>query len=123
MLIKLTDKNYKIYASNGYNNPYCLTEREFELDLSKVGTIRKLLATYLCGHTMNIRVIVNTVICFYNVFDHRTASTLLVYKNPNPKVLVLINTILKYLYLPECYHDIDDEFMQLLINEFGEVRR
>lgn len=106
-----------------YNNPFCLTEREFDLDLSKVGTIRKLIATYLCGHNMNIRVIVNTVVCFYNVFDHHQATVLLKHKNTNPQVLVILNTILKYLYLPECSDEIDEIFMEKLNNEFGEIKK
>ena len=122
MLNTLTDKNYKLYAMQAYTNDYCLTQREFELDLSKVSTIRKLISTYLCGHNMNIRVIVNTVIGFYNVFDHHAAANLLMYKNTNAEVLIILNTILRYLYLPGCGDVIDDKFMQLMVDEFGERR-
>lgn len=121
-MLTLTDKTYRLYAIQAYTNEYCLTEREFDLDLSKVSTIRKLISTYLCGHNMNLRVIVNTVIGFYNVFEHHSASKLLQYKNTNEQVIVVINTILRYLYLPECHDEIDQEFMDLMITEFGERR-
>jgi len=121
MSMVLTKDNYKIYAMNGYTNDYCLTEREFELDLSKIGTIRKLIATYIAGHTINLRVIVNTVVCFYNVFEYECGTNLMMFNYSNAEILTVFNTILYYLSFPTFQKEIDQTFLNLIINEFEVI--
>lgn len=97
--MELTDKTFNLYAAKYYDNPYCFNEDEFHEDLKKISTIMRMISWSNNGEEVNIHLLVNNVISFYNVFEHHAASHLLEHKMKDihfPK----INSVLYYLTLP-----------------------
>ena len=118
MTIELTEKTITLYAAKFYDNPYCFSEDEFKSDLGKIGTIKRMISWINNGDNINVKLLVNNVISYYNVFDHHAASAMLELKMDSthyPKM----NAILYYLSLPM----IDDKeydiiFHRRIANEF-----
>lgn len=78
--MEITKKNFRVIAIKAYDNPYCLNEDEFDQDLKKLVTIRKMIANEHNGNTANIKLLVNYLISYYNVFEHDKATDLLMFK-------------------------------------------
>lgn len=95
----LTEKNFNIYAAKHYDNPYCFNEDEFKSDLNKIGTIKRMISWINNGDNINIRLLVNNVLSFYNVFDHIVATQLLEIKMDGGHIPKM-NSLLYYLSLP-----------------------
>lgn len=82
-----------------YDNPYCLSESEFEGDLKKIRTIKKMISHEAADDSSNIRLLVNYFISFYNVFEHVAATEILFFKlEPHHKPYT--NAVLTFLSLP-----------------------
>ena len=103
-----------------YDNPYCISEQEFEEDLKKIQTIKKMISNESSDESSNIRLLVNYFISFYNVFEHKSATKILFHKlQPHHKPYA--NAILVYLSLPigdggvveEFYDQIEEEYRGL----------
>lgn len=95
----LTDKTFNLFAAKYYDNPYCFNEDEFHSDLKRIGTIKRMISWINNGDDINIHLLINNVILFYNVFEPHAASKMLEHKMDNshyPKM----NSILYYLSLP-----------------------
>lgn len=97
--MKLTESNFRLYAAKSYDNPFCLTEAEFESDLFKASMIKKLITNYLSLGKDNTRLLVNTVISFFNVFEHHAATEILRFKLFDHQV-EYANSVLLFLSLP-----------------------
>ena len=97
--MKLTDSTFRLFAAKHYDNPFCLTEAEFESDLHKASMIKKLITNQFDLGKDNTRLIVNTVISFFNVFDTHAAIKILEYRLFKHQV-EYVNSILLYLSLP-----------------------
>lgn len=95
----LTDKTFNLFAAKHYDNPYCFNEDEFYSDLKRIGTIKRMISWINNGDDINIHLLINNVILFYNVFESHAASKMLELKMDSshyPKM----NSILYYLSLP-----------------------
>jgi hypothetical protein len=98
--MQITKKNLNVYAAKYYDNPFCLTEEEFESDLFKFQVIRKLLTSFDSGKgNDNLKLIVNTTISAFNVFEHHAASKILEFRVLEEQYETM-NAILLYLSLP-----------------------
>lgn len=73
----LTEENFLIYCMNHYENPHCSDLQEFEEDLRRVQTIRKLCKRYQTGGELKERIIMNNVIILFNVFGKKATNILL----------------------------------------------
>jgi len=95
----LTEQTFYIYAARYYDNPFCFNEQEFHDDLKKIGTIKRMIAWSNNGEKVNIRLLINNIVCFYNVFEHHAASELISLKMTDEHVPKM-NAVLLFLSLP-----------------------
>ena len=115
--MKLTKDNFFVYCSHYYDNPFCISQDEFNEDLSKCSSIKKSLTKYIKNGETNIRLMVNSIISFYNVFQHDAATQILKFKINDSEYNEYLNSILTYLSLP-C---LSDEINEKLLNEIKKT--
>jgi len=87
----LTESNFLLYAMHHYQNPSCVTLEEFEEDLKRLTYIKKLLARA----DKNVRLLLNHIIIFYNVFGD--AATRLLFHRVDKEQWGSLATFLLYL--------------------------
>jgi len=98
---KLTNKNFKLYASQHYNNPECISIEEFNEDLSRFKYLKRLLRRYEVDDDLQERLILNHLIVLYNVFGIEVCNRMIWFKI-EPEHWHYIKPFLVYLhYLPE----------------------
>jgi hypothetical protein len=96
----LNEKNFLEFASKSYSNPNCFSVDEFLEDLARIKYVKRLLNRYVSGGNLQERLIVNHIICIYNVFDIACANQMLFYKCEE-KTYPALRSFLRYLnYLP-----------------------
>lgn len=116
MITKLNKDNFKIYAAHYYDNLYCLSEDEFESDLFKSSVIKKLITGYMKKESINIKLMVNTAISFFNVFDKHAGTEIIKFKLSEDQI-PFANCLLHFLNMPLIDDSIDDVFL----NKINEV--
>jgi len=97
--MELNQDTFTLYAAKHYENPYCFNEEEFHKDLGKISTIRRMISWHSNGDQINLHLLINNVISFYNVFEHHAATNLLSLKVEDWQS-IKINSILYFLSLP-----------------------
>lgn len=116
--MKISKQNLKVYAAKFYDNPFCISEEEFELDLYKSSGIKKLISSYIQNGETNVKLLVNTTISFYNVFEHHAATNILEFKM-NGVQHKLLNAVLFFLSLPQIEsQDTDLELLNIILEEY-----
>lgn len=75
--MKLTKDNVKIYAASRYQNPGCASFIEFEQDYLRIKYLKTLLYKYLNNKKINIRILLNHIICIHNVFPGEATAKIL----------------------------------------------
>lgn len=60
----INDSNFLLVAMHHYQNPNCISVEEFQEDLRRITYIKKLLVR----PEKNVRLLLNHIITFYNVF-------------------------------------------------------
>ena len=105
--MQLDKKNFEKYALKHYRNVYAADKKEFQDDLRKAQYARKLATKIVNGKDVNIRLLVNHVILFFNVFEVKAAKELMLF-HCNDSEKRVFKTIFEYLaYLEE------DEFKDI----------
>lgn len=95
----LTKKTFSIYSLQAYTNNSCVSFKEFERDLRLLGLINRMLVSYKNGKDLNKRLLINYVICFFNVFKRIDGIELIFFKIPKEyhstmkSVLLVLNLI------------------------------
>jgi len=126
-LTNLTKDNIVLFAARVYDNPGCVSLDEFESDYNKVKFIKVLLNKYLNNKRVNVRLIINHLICMSNVFPGEATSkilltefdantwnilaTFLVFLNIMPEGQFIIDGVI---LSPENGFTIDDNLLQTL---------
>lgn len=105
----LTKDNFKVYAAKYYENPCCFSEEEFLSDLNKLWVIKRLITKCVTDRQVNLRLLINNVITFYNCFERHAASKMLSFKFSGRDAEYL-NAILVVLSLPRILDFYDEEF-------------
>ncbi len=77
---KLNRKNFKLYASQHYNNPECIDVNEFREDVNRFKYVKRLLSRYEAHNDLQERLILNHLIVIYNCFGIEAANRMLWYK-------------------------------------------
>ena len=117
--MRLTKDNFVIYAASHYENNQCLSNDEFDEDLRLTSTIKRLLSRYINDETVNLNLLVNLVVTFYNCFEHKAATNLLQYKLDD-REMPYMNSILEFLSLPTIPFIKPDEILKIKIE--GEFK-
>lgn len=115
----VNEDNFKLYAKSVYDNPFCISEDEFEDDLKRLVSIKRMLTEYKQGRVYNIKMITNMFITFYNIFDHQGASNLLRFKLEEHQ-LPLANSFILFLNLPSVCDEYCVDMHEQLTKEFSK---
>ena len=117
--MELTKENFNVYAATNYDNPFCLSEDEFKDDLKQLTTIKRMMSKYINNGEANLRLLINNVIIFYNVFDHHAATQMIQLK-ANQEQIQYFNAVLSFLSFPMLIppEDINEELLLRLREEF-----
>lgn len=100
MFDDLTDDNFIMYAMKAYDSPYCIIS-EFEGDLKRTKYIKRLFRRYKTTGELKEQLILNHLICLYNVFGVTPATRILFFKI-DPKDYDVLKTFLIFLnYMPD----------------------
>lgn len=98
---ELSNKNFKLFAANNYNNPECTDVEEFKQDLSRFKYLKRLLTRYEEHGELQERLILNHLIVLYNVFGIEACNKMIWFKIDENHYHI-IKPFLVYLhYLPE----------------------
>ncbi len=101
MIENLNDKNVVAYMIMSYNNPQCIDLEEFQDDMKIPKYIKRLINRYTTTGELKIRLILNHIISFYNVFGNEAATRILFLKMEENDYPIL-KTFLTYLnVMPE----------------------
>ncbi len=98
MFSKITKKNWLFFAIKNYNVPNLDSEQEFYEDIKRFKYIKRLFRKYKTTGELKTRLILNHIICFYNVFDKYSATRIWFFKIEKVYWPVL-KTFLEYLSL------------------------
>lgn len=74
---KLTKDNYLLYAAKFYDNPEGTGMSDFKEDLARLVYIKRLMSRHFNGKELKLRLLLNHIIIFYNVFGIDAATRLL----------------------------------------------
>lgn len=92
----LTKDNYLLYAAKYYDNPESTGIEEFKEDLARLVYIKRLISRYYNGGELKLRLLLNHIIIFYNVFGIDAATRLLFF-GINKKYYSILKTFLIFL--------------------------
>lgn len=96
MVDNLNDKNIVAYMIMSYNNPQCVDIEEFHDDMKIPKYIKRLVNRYAATGELKLRLMLNHIISFYNVFGNEPATRILFLKMDEEDYPIL-KTFLTYL--------------------------
>lgn len=115
---KLTSKNFQAYALQNYDDPQCTDIEDFHEDLKRFRYLKRLLHRYHENGEMRERLMLNHVICLFNVFGYEPCMRMLDFKIKEKSYWKSIKTMLLYLgYVEENWRvevQIDEKLAQRL---------
>lgn len=95
-LTLLDKKNYEIFAFEAYLNKTCMGRKEFLEDLKRAQYAKKLVKKIIAEKEVNVRLLLNHVILFTNVFELQAAKQILMF-NCDEDEKSVFKTLLNYL--------------------------
>jgi hypothetical protein len=115
---KLTAKNFSAYAMKHYDDPQCEDMEDFQEDLRRFRYLKRLLFRYHESGELRERLLLNHLICLFNVFGHEPCMRMLRFKIKEDRYWSSIKTLLLYLdYITQDFEPelpIDDVVAQRL---------
>ena len=105
---KITAKNFQAFALKHYDDPQCESLEDFQEDLRRFRYLKRLLHRYHNNGEMRERLMLNHLICLFNVFGYDPCMRMLEFKIKDKSYWTSIKTMLLYLgYVSEyCETDI-----------------
>jgi len=99
---KITAKNFTAYAMKHYDDPQCEDIEDFQEDLRRFRYLKRLLHRYHENGELRERLMLNHLICIFNVFGYDACMRMLEFKIKNINYWSSIKTMLLYLeYIEE----------------------
>jgi hypothetical protein len=115
---KLTAKNFSAYAMKHYDDPQCEDMEDFQEDLRRFRYLKRLLFRYHESGELRERLLLNHLICLFNVFGYEPCMRMLKFKIKEDRYWSSIKTLLLYLdYITQDFEPelpIDDVVAQRL---------
>jgi hypothetical protein len=115
---KITAKNFSAYAMKHYDDPQCEDMEDFQEDLRRFRYLKRLLFRYHESGELRERLLLNHLICLFNVFGHEPCMRMLRFKIKEDRYWSSIKTLLLYLdYITQDFEPelpIDDVVAQRL---------
>ena len=101
---KITAKNFQAYAMKHYDDPQCESVEDFQEDLRRFRYLKRLLHRYHTNGEMRERLMLNHLICLFNVFGYDPCMRMLDFKIKDDRYWTSIKTMLLYLgYIKESW--------------------
>ena len=94
---KLTAKNFAAYAMKHYDDPQCEDMEDFYEDLRRFRYLKRLLFRYHQHGELRERLMLNHLICIFNVFGYEASMRMLKFKIKDKEYWSSIKTMLLYL--------------------------
>ena len=94
---KLTPKNFAAYAMKHYDDPQCEDMEDFYEDLRRFRYLKRLLFRYYQHGELRERLMLNHLICIFNVFGYDASMRMLKFKIKDQEYWSSIKTMLIYL--------------------------
>jgi len=104
---KLTAKNFAAYAIKHYDDPQCEDMDDFYEDLRRFRYLKRLLFRYYQHDELRERLMLNHLICIFNVFGYDASMRMLKFKIMDVEYWSSIKTMLLYLGYVEEGFEID----------------
>ena len=99
---KITAKNFQSFALKHYDDPQCESLEDFQEDLRRFRYLKRLLHRYHNNGEMRERLMLNHLICLFNVFGYDPCMRMLEFKIKDDNYWSSIKTMLLYLeYIEE----------------------
>jgi len=99
---KITAKNFQAFAMKHYDDPQCEDLEDFQEDLRRFRYLKRLLHRYHENGELRERLMLNHLICIFNVFGYDACMRMLEFKIKNINYWSSIKTMLLYLeYIEE----------------------
>ena len=115
---KLTAKNFSAFALKHYDDPQCEDMEDFQEDLRRFRYLKRLLFRYPESGELRERLLLNHLICLFNVFGYDACMRMLEFKIKEDRYWSSIKTLLLYLeYITQDFKSdlpLDDEIVQRL---------
>jgi hypothetical protein len=111
--MKLTQDNFQVFAAMHYDNPQCLSEEEFLKDIAALTSIKRYISRLHNNENICLKVITNTIITFYNVFQHHAATQMIKFRF-DIKEQKTVNSFLLFLNLPTTNSKYDKNLLDTL---------
>lgn len=96
---KITNKNFTAYAMKHYDDPQCEDIEDFQEDLRRFRYLKRLLHRYHENGELRERLMLNHIICLFNVFGFEPCMRMLKFKIKEERYWTSIKTMLIYLDL------------------------
>lgn len=96
---KLTAKNFNAYAMKHYDDPQCEDIEDFQEDLRRFRYLKRLLHRYHENGELRERLMLNHIVCLFNVFGFEPCMRMLNFKIKDKTHWSSIKTMLIYLGL------------------------
>jgi hypothetical protein len=117
---QLTKENIKLYAASVYDNPGCSSLLEFEEDYLRVKYIKSLINKYINNKSINIRILINHIICLSNVFPG-PGSSIILFTEMDESTWGVLATLLIYLSLmPNTIENVNGKTIKAATISFDE---
>ena len=101
---KLNAKNFTAFAMKHYDDPQCSDIEEFQEDLRRFRYLKRLLHRYHENGELRERLMLNHLICIFNVFGYDACMRMLEFKIKDRNYWSSIKTMLLYLgYVDESF--------------------
>ena len=94
---KLTAKNFSAFALKHYDDPQCEDMEDFQEDLRRFRYLKRLLFRYHESGELRERLLLNHLICLFNVFGYDACMRMLRFKIKDDVYWSSIKTLLLYL--------------------------
>tara|TARA_B100000902_G_C27308939_1_gene917212 strand:- start:3028 stop:3399 length:372 start_codon:yes stop_codon:yes gene_type:complete len=94
---KITAKNFQSYAIKHYDDPQCESLDDFQEDLRRFRYLKRLLHRYHNNGEMRERLMLNHIICLFNVFGYEPCMRMLEFKIKDQAYWTSIKTMLLFL--------------------------
>ena len=99
---KITAKNFSAYAMKHYDDPQCEDMEDFQEDLRRFRYLKRLLHRYHENGELRERLMLNHLICLFNVFGYDACMRMLEFKIKDNNYWSSIKTMLLFLgYIEE----------------------
>ncbi len=118
----LTEQNFILYAMKIYENPQCLSEKDFEDDLKILKYLKRLFNRYQLTKELKHRLILNHLIMFTNVFPVPESIRILFLKIEEVHWPLLKSFLLHLNFMPDFIEKVNGKTIYSSnINENKEV--